>query len=148
MNLATLRKEAKLTQMALSVRSGINIRQIQKIESGEIDINNITLRNAIALADALDVSMDDLIDREKQQNAARWYIIDDATTRDGLIDETPINAKNQADAIQQARLEWEKHLTEAERRRRDDFYVCRAKEDEDGAIDYNTMTDIYSLKKE
>lgn len=56
-----LRKSAGLTQKALADAAGINIRQIQKIESGEIQIENITVKNAKALADALHVSIDSLL---------------------------------------------------------------------------------------
>ena len=56
-----LRKSAGLTQKALADAAGINIRQIQKIESGEVQIGNITLKNAKALADALHVSIDSLL---------------------------------------------------------------------------------------
>lgn len=60
--LADLRKSVGLTQQKLATASGINIRQIQKIESGEVQIGNITLKNAKALADALHVSIDSLLD--------------------------------------------------------------------------------------
>lgn len=53
-----LRLNIGLSQQQLAEASGINIRQIQKIENGEIKIDNITLKNAIALADALGI--DDL----------------------------------------------------------------------------------------
>ena len=56
-----LRKSAGLTQKALADAAGINIRQIQKIESGEIQIENITVKNAKALADALHVSIGSLL---------------------------------------------------------------------------------------
>jgi len=59
--LADLRKSVGLTQQKLATASGINIRQIQKIESGEVQIGNITLKNAKALADALHVSIDSLL---------------------------------------------------------------------------------------
>ncbi|WP_334303987.1 helix-turn-helix transcriptional regulator [Faecalimonas umbilicata] len=42
-----------LTQGELSKKTGINIRQIQKYESGEYCIENMTLKNAIALSDVL-----------------------------------------------------------------------------------------------
>lgn len=51
-----VRKERKLlgmTQKELAERAGMNLRQIQKIESGEILLENLTLKNAVALADAL-----------------------------------------------------------------------------------------------
>lgn len=50
-----------MTQKELAEKSGINIRQIQKYESGEYDIGNMTLENAIALADALGCEMRDLL---------------------------------------------------------------------------------------
>lgn len=50
-----------MTQKELSEKSGINIRQIQKYESGEYDTGNMTLRNAIALAMALECSVEDLL---------------------------------------------------------------------------------------
>lgn len=53
-----LRQSRGFTQKALAEQTGINIRQIQRIEKGEIKIDNITLKNAIALADALGI--DDL----------------------------------------------------------------------------------------
>lgn len=59
--LADLRKAAGLTQKALADASSVNIRQIQKIESGEIQIGNITLKTAIALADALQVPISSLL---------------------------------------------------------------------------------------
>lgn len=53
-NLLYRRSLMGYTQRELSERSGVNIRQIQKYESGEYDIGNITLKNAIALANALE----------------------------------------------------------------------------------------------
>lgn len=50
-----------MTQKELAEKSGVNIRQIQKYESGEYDIGNMTLKNAIALADALECEVKDLI---------------------------------------------------------------------------------------
>lgn len=62
MMITDLRKAAGLTQKGLADAAGINIRQIQKIEAGEIQIGNITLKNAKALADALHTSIDSLLD--------------------------------------------------------------------------------------
>lgn len=50
-----------LTQKELAEKAGINIRQIQKYESGEYDIGNMTLKNAIAIAKALECSVEDLM---------------------------------------------------------------------------------------
>ena len=43
-----------MTQKELSEKSGINIRQIQKYESGEYDTGNMTLKHAVSLARVLE----------------------------------------------------------------------------------------------
>lgn len=55
------RSLADMTQNALSRASGVNIRQIQKYESGEYDTGNMTLKNAVALAKALGCEPGDLL---------------------------------------------------------------------------------------
>lgn len=55
------RKLAGMTQQAVANASGMNIRQIQKFESGERNLDNITLRNALALAKALDCEVKDFV---------------------------------------------------------------------------------------
>lgn len=50
-----------ITQKELSEKSGVNIRQIQKYESGEYDIGNMTLKNAILLSEALECDVRDLL---------------------------------------------------------------------------------------
>lgn len=57
-----LRQAAGLTQAQLVERSGVSRGQIQKLESGEIKIGNITLINAARLADALGVEIGTLIE--------------------------------------------------------------------------------------
>lgn len=52
---------AGLTQMELAEKSGVNSRQIQRIEIGESDAGNLTSRNLLALADALGVDPHDLM---------------------------------------------------------------------------------------
>ena len=55
------RTAAGMTQQQLADASGVYVRQIQRIESGEGDVSNITLSNAIKLADALGVDVKDLL---------------------------------------------------------------------------------------
>ena len=50
-----------MTQRELSEKSGVGIRQIQKYESGEYDTGNMTLKNAVSLAKALECSAEDLL---------------------------------------------------------------------------------------
>lgn len=55
------RKKQGLTQADLANRAGLNIRQIQKIENGEVRTENITLKTMQAIAQALNTKIDDLI---------------------------------------------------------------------------------------
>lgn len=46
---------AEMSQQELSAASGVNVRQIQRVELGEAEAGNLTARNLLALADALGV---------------------------------------------------------------------------------------------
>ena len=50
-----------MTQQQVADAAEMNIRQIQKFESGERDLGNMTLRNALSLAKALDCEASDLL---------------------------------------------------------------------------------------
>lgn len=50
-----------LTQQQLADAAGVNIRLVQKVEGGEAEAGNLTAKNLLALADALDVDPNDLI---------------------------------------------------------------------------------------
>lgn len=60
-NIKAYRKKQGLTQTDLANRAGLNIRQIQKIENGEAQTENVTLKTMQAIAQALHVKIDDLI---------------------------------------------------------------------------------------
>nr|DAE42045.1 MAG TPA: helix-turn-helix domain protein [Caudoviricetes sp.] len=51
------RRMAGMTQAELAEVSGVNIRQIQRVELGEAEAGNLTARNLIAIADALGVDV-------------------------------------------------------------------------------------------
>lgn len=51
-----IRNEAQLAD-----KSGVNARQIQRVELGEADAGDLTARNLIALADALDMDAKHLL---------------------------------------------------------------------------------------
>ena len=53
MLIAEVRKEHCITQAQLAEASGLNIRWIQKLESGEINIENVTLKNIVRLLKGL-----------------------------------------------------------------------------------------------
>ena len=55
------RRMADMTQAKLAEASGVNIRQIQRVELGEAEAGNLTAKNLIAIADALDVDIRRLI---------------------------------------------------------------------------------------
>ena len=61
MGIKELRKAAGLTQQALGDAVSMNLRQIQKLESGEYQIGNITFKNGVALAEALGVEPKELL---------------------------------------------------------------------------------------
>ena len=55
------RRMAGMTQAELAAKSGVNIRQIQRVEIGEAEAGNLTAKNLIAIADALDVDAKKLL---------------------------------------------------------------------------------------
>ena len=57
----TYRKKQGLTQTNLANRASLNIRQIQKVENGEAQTENVTLKTMQVIAQALNVKIDDLI---------------------------------------------------------------------------------------
>ena len=61
--LSRRRKNAGLTQKELAEKSGVNIRQIQRYESGESECENMTLKNALAIAGVLQCDVEDLVIR-------------------------------------------------------------------------------------
>lgn len=59
--LKELRKLCGMTQKELAEKSGVNIRQIQKYESGEYSLNNMTTKTADGISRAFGCSIDDLV---------------------------------------------------------------------------------------
>lgn len=55
------RRVAGMTQAQLAEKSGVNIRQIQRVELGEAEAGNLTAKNLLSIADALGVDARDLI---------------------------------------------------------------------------------------
>ena len=62
-NLSAFRVSAGLTQRQLADASGVNIRQIQRVENGESDIDNISAKNLLALSDALGIEPRQLLNQ-------------------------------------------------------------------------------------
>lgn len=59
--LAWARMAVYMSSTELADKSGVSLRQIQKVESGEINAGNLTARNLLALADALGCDPRELI---------------------------------------------------------------------------------------
>ena len=57
------RIERGLTQMKLADLSGVNIRQIRRVELGTSDSGNMSARNLLAIADVLGVDPRSLLDK-------------------------------------------------------------------------------------
>lgn len=55
------RRSAGMTQAQLAAASGVNIRQIVRVETGTSLSGNLTATNLLALADALGVDPHDLL---------------------------------------------------------------------------------------
>lgn len=55
------RRMAGMTQAQLAEKSGVYIRQIQRVELGEAEAGNLTAKNLMSIADALCVDARDLI---------------------------------------------------------------------------------------
>lgn len=55
------RRVEGMTQAELAEASGVNIRQIQRVELGEAEAGNLTAENLISIADALHVDIRRLI---------------------------------------------------------------------------------------
>ena len=55
------RRMAGMTQAQLAEKSGVYIRQIQRVELGEAEAGNLTAKNLLSIADVLGVDARDLI---------------------------------------------------------------------------------------
>ena len=55
------RRMAGMTRAQLAEKSGVYIRQIQRVELGEAEAGNLTAKNLLSIADALGVDARDLI---------------------------------------------------------------------------------------
>ena len=60
------RLRLNLTQKELSERAGIDLRRVQRIEKGEISVENLTLGIAVKLADALEIGVLDLLHKAEE----------------------------------------------------------------------------------
>ena len=66
MKLKTIRKNKKLTQADLAEQTGINLRMLQYYEQGYKDINNASGITLYKIAQALECSIEDLLEIKKE----------------------------------------------------------------------------------
>lgn len=57
-----IRKRLGMTQQYLAAGTGIPVRTIQKYESGQYSIKNMTVGKAVLIAKALNVSVEQLLE--------------------------------------------------------------------------------------
>lgn len=62
-NLKIIRVNAGMTQQQLADASGVNIRQIRRVELGTSGAGNMSARNLLAIADVLGVDPRYLLDK-------------------------------------------------------------------------------------
>lgn len=91
--------------------------------------------------------VEDLLDHLEVVGGKSWFIIDDVMASRGELFERRLFVDTREEALRQARLDWS-YLTDAERDQRSAFYIGYASEDENGCVDYDSMTDIVSIKEE
>lgn len=75
----------------------------------------------------------------------KWVIIDDCTKKRADIYDVTCKAQTKEGAYAEAKAVWDA-LTEHDKRDRDGFFVALTDFDEDGCIDYNSMTEILTIK--
>jgi len=75
----------------------------------------------------------------------KWIIVDDCTSSKSQQFEEIIEASDINEAEQIARREWDR-LTAHDQNKRDAYYVGYAEIDDDGCVDFNSMTDIVEIK--
>lgn len=61
--LKTARTNAGMTQQQLADASGVNIRQIRRVELGTSEAGNMSARNLLSIADILEVDPRKLIEK-------------------------------------------------------------------------------------
>lgn len=72
----------------------------------------------------------------------RWVIFDDCNTE---IFETVLDTDDINEATNEAKFEWFERMTPSDRKRRLDFYIGLADVDEDGIVDYDSVSETVCI---
>lgn len=129
-----LRKMTIDSQAAFAERMGVPVRTLQKWETGEREPAPYTVNMMAYIF---------LNQRKEDKTMKRWVIVDYA---DGDMFEELLPPMNKKEAIEAAVDQWEA-LSAYDRKRRYEFYVGCAEVDEDGIVDFDTMTDTVDVIK-
>ena len=73
--IAKIRKENGITQKQLAEASGLNVRWIQKLESGQINMENVTLLNIVRLLKGLNLLCTSTDVEEDYQSFRSAYVV-------------------------------------------------------------------------
>lgn len=73
-----------------------------------------------------------------------WYLIDDCTTKKAHMYDEKLPATTQDRAVELACHTWNA-LSDHDKKLRDAFYIGLADVDEDGCVDFSSMTDIVDI---
>ncbi|GFI66303.1 hypothetical protein IMSAG185_01918 [Lachnospiraceae bacterium] len=73
--IAKIRKENGITQKQLAEASGLNVRWIQKLESGQINMENVTLLNIVRLLKGLNLLCTSTDVEEDYQSLRSAYVV-------------------------------------------------------------------------
>lgn len=76
----------------------------------------------------------------------KWVIVDDCTKRRSAVFDEICKAQTKEGAYAEAKAKWNA-LTEHDKRDSDAYFVGHTDFDEDGCIDYDSMTDILTIKE-
>lgn len=82
MKLKEARLSAGLKQTELAKMSGVHVRQIQRIESGKSDIQNMTAKNLLPLCKVLGITPEDLLETETNSRQLKAKDIFTAEAKD------------------------------------------------------------------
>lgn len=86
-----------------------------------------------------------LIRKDIAENGKKWYLIEDCTKAKAQVFETELKVRTAQEAQEKALAIWN-GLSAYDQKEREACYIGLAGVDDDGCIDYNSMTDIFTIK--
>lgn len=96
------------------------------------------------LAAEWETTVEDLKNQVEEIKPMYWWLVDNNISANALETITKLDAKDKDEAIEMYERALA-HLTPGEIKKRDEFYIAYAAETEDGYMDDDTITEIYSL---